>query len=184
LLKAWLSQLYPLLQPPIGALNGLGELRQLTYFNIMDALSALDAGEVRPVFAPNAGKNRRANRYSLARAKIEALMWKKRLVCLGFREKDARYEITVAFGEQWDTIRKWEKQCTDILGALHVRSSLLFAGSAGDPCVQPVQIKGLFGNRKPLNPLYSVKAAGDAYREEVRRSAELSKRKSRPAADE
>jgi hypothetical protein len=172
-LRAWLSVLYPLLEqafvPP-----GIGK-RILSVFDVMDALSALDAGEVQPIFVPNKGKNRRANRWSLAKAKLDALAWKKRLCALGYAEKAANHEITLAFGEQWDTIRKWKRQCENILGENSVYAALLMAGSRMDGYVD--KSAGTFCSLR-LDPKAGLKAAGEKYRAEVARSAELSKRKS------
>jgi hypothetical protein len=179
LLRSWLSDLWPLLHVPPSIL-GIAPQRDLTIFEVMDALSALDAGEIRPLFVANTGKNRRANRWSVARAKLEALVWKKRLRALGYHEKASNLEITMAFGEQWDTIRKWKTQCEQILGAEHVRAAMDYAGSSRDIYVNRPR-GGFFGSLKP-DPLKSLQTAGNAYRGEVRRSAELSKRKSRAAA--
>jgi hypothetical protein len=146
----------------------------------MDALRALDAGEIRAVFVAKTGKNRRANRWTLARTKLEALAWKKRLLALGYAEKAANFEITKAFGEQWDTIRKWRVQCEQILGADHVRATLDYAGGASDVYMRPAT-GGMFAAAK-VAPLTNLESAGTAYRAELRRSGELSKRKSRAAA--
>lgn len=180
LLQSWLSDLWPLLNAPSWTILGISPKRELTVFEVMDALSALDAGEIRPLFVANTGKNRRANRWSIASAKLEALIWKKRLRALGFAEKAANFEVTMAFGEQWDTIRKWRTQCEQILGEAHVRVALDYAGSSRDVYVRQPQ-GGLFASVK-RDPLKSLQTAGSAYRSEIQRSAELSKRKSRAAA--
>jgi hypothetical protein len=117
ILRGWVNLLWPLLHVTPSTVLGIAPQQELSVFEVLDALSALDAGEIRPLFVANTGKNRRANRWSLARAKLEALAWKKRLVALGHSEKDASYQVTVAFGEQWDTIRKWKRQCEQILGS-------------------------------------------------------------------
>jgi hypothetical protein len=178
-LRGWLNQVWPLLNaPPFGVL-GIAPDQELTIFEVMDALSALDAGEIRPLFRANTGKNRRANRWSLGRAKLEALTWKKRLVALGYLEKAANFEVTKAFQEQWDTIRKWRAQCEQILGDEHVTVALELAGNAGDYFMQPRPAGGgIFGAiTAPPEPLTALKNAGDRYRAELRRSVELSKRK-------
>ena len=180
-LRGWLRLLWPLLNtPPFGLQTNPDQ--DLTIFEVMDAVSALDAGEIRPLFRANTGKNRRANRWSLARAKLEALTWKKRLVALDYLEKAANFEVTKAFQEQWDTIRKWKAQCEQILGDEHVTVALELAGSAGDYFMQPRPAGGgIFGAiTAPPEPLAALKNAGDRYRTELRRSAELSKRKGKP----
>jgi hypothetical protein len=180
LLREWLSILYPLLEPPVLPSGARAEGKhELSIFDVMNALSALDAGEVQPIFVPRKGKNRRANRWSLGRAKLEALVWKKRLRSLGYAEKAANHEITIAFGEQWDTVRKWKTQCEQILGESHVYAALIMAGSAMDRYVKRKQ--GVFG-APALNPMKGLQEAGEKYRSEVLRSAELSKRKRSTAA--
>lgn len=175
LLQGWLADLSPLLKASPFALLGIAHRRELTVFEVLDALSALDAGEIQPIFAANTGKNRRANRWSVAKAKLDALAWKQRLIAIGYKEKAANYEITVAFGEQWDTIRRWRPQCEEILGKAHVAFHLEYAGSSRDFYVKR---GGLFGFRRP-DPLQSLRTAGEGYKNERSRSAELSKRKSR-----
>jgi hypothetical protein len=181
LLQSWLLDLWPLIHANSSTtILGIAPKRELTIFEVMDAVSALDAGEIRPLFVANKGKNRRANRWSVARAKLEALVWKERLRALGYAEKAANLEVTMAFGEQWDTVRKWKKQCEQIMGAQEVRMSLEFAGSPQDVYIRKPR-GGMLGTIKP-DPMKSLQAAGANYRNEIRRSAELSKRKSRAAA--
>ncbi len=180
-LRGWLATFLPLINAPTqSSIFGLAPYQELTIFQVLDALSALDAGEIQPLFEARKGKNRRANRWSLARAKLEALLWKKRLVALGHAEKSANYQVTVAFGEQWDTIRKWKAQCEQVLGPGDVTWQLEYAGSTRDIYVSPPR-GGLFGGWKP-DPDAALRTAGSAYRSEVQRSAELSKRKCRAAA--
>jgi hypothetical protein len=180
-LQAWLNDLWPLIHAPSSTILGRAPFRELSIFEVMDALSALDAGEIRPLFVANTGKNRRANRWSIARAKLEALMWKKRLRTLGYAEKAANFEVTKAFGEQWDTVRKWTAQCEQILGTEQVEALLDFAGSSRDLYTRKASSGGMLGSYRP-DPLKSLELAGAAYRAEIQRSAELSKRKCRAAA--
>ncbi len=176
LLQGWLTDLSPLLTVPPLSILGAAPRRELTLFDAIDALSALSAGEIQPIFAANTGKNRRANRWSIAKAKLDALAWKQRLIALGYKEKAANYEITLAFGEQWDTIRRWRPQCEEILGSAQVAFHLEYAGSSQDFYMK--RGGGLFGFRRP-DPLRSLQSAGQGYQYERKRSAELSKRKSR-----
>ena len=179
--RSWLRDLYPLLHTRPQTLLSIVPQRELTLFEVMDAISALDAGEIRPLFLANTGKNRRANRWSLARAKLEALTWKRRLRALGYAEKSANFEVTLAFGEQWDTIRKWKAQCEQILGPIHVEVALEHAGSRSDHYVHPpVGIGGALSHLG-IDPMRSLKLAGSAYRTELSRSAQLTKRKPRAA---
>jgi hypothetical protein len=174
LLRGWLRVFHPLLQPWPAVWAVEPDTKELSVFDVLDSLSALDAGEIRPIFAANKGKNRRANRWSLARTKLEALVWKKRLRALGYEEKAANYEITVAFGEQWDTIRKWKVQCEQTLGESHVSAALDYAGSDIDGYLRKTD--GMLGGSS-LNASFGLKTAGENYRNELRRSADLSKRK-------
>lgn len=178
-LASWIQHLRPILQLPPKSLLGLIPDRELTTFGVEHALKALNAGEVQPIFRPVKGKNRRANRYSLAQAKLEALIWEKRLRALGHHTKDAKHMVTVAFGEQWDTIRKWHAQCQDILGADSVRFSLEFSGSSHDRYLS--KSTGLLGALSRPDPAKYLGWAGDEYKRERARSAELSKRKSKAA---
>jgi len=176
IVKSWLDELWPIINAPPQSALTIAPQSELTVFDLMDAISALDAGEIRPMFVANTGRNRRANRWSLAQTKLEALAWKRRLLALGYREKAANFEITKAFQEQWDTIRKWQPQCEAILGRSHVAVSLGHAASTADYYVRPRS--GLFGPVRP-DPIKSLQSAGDRYRAELNRSAELSKRKGR-----
>jgi hypothetical protein len=142
------------------------------YFGIMDALSALEAGEIRPIFKANTGRNRKANIWTLATCKLEALAWKKRLVALGHHEKSANYEVTQAFREQWDTIRRWLGQCERVLGRDRVVFMLHHAGGPSDAYVH--SRKGMIGRRPPLDPVKGLSDAGARYRNELARTAELS----------
>jgi hypothetical protein len=182
ILRSWLEAMIPLLYRRPNALAAFMPKRQLNVFQVINAINALDAGEVQPIFEPKKGKARRANRWSLAQTKLEALAWKKRLIALGETEKNANYAITVAFGEQWDTIRKWRSQCEDILGVNHVTWELEFAGSPKDLYIDTPGT-GMFGSSQRLDPQKGLEFAGTAYRNELKRSAELSKRKGRSASD-
>ena len=176
ILKDWLGLVLPLLKqrPHFGFLK-----RQLTVYDVLDGLSALDAGEVQPLFKANTGKNRRANRWTLARTKLSALAWKKRLLAMGVPDKEASFRVTVAFQEQWETIRKWKSQCEEILGEDHVKWDLHFAGDETDPFIHPPQTRsGMFGSSR-LDPDQALATAGANYVRERRRAAELSKRKGR-----
>jgi hypothetical protein len=174
ILRGWLALVLPLLRqrPNLGVLPG-----HLTIYGVLEALSALDAGEIQPIFKANTGKNRRANRWSIARTKLEALTWKKRLLAMGVHDKEASFRVTVAFGEQWETIRKWKPQCIEILGESLVRWELHFAGDHNDPYVHPDRF-GMFGARRP-SPEEGLQTAGARYQHERARSAELSRRKAR-----
>ena len=174
--RNWIFAFLPLLDFPARSFSALGQERHLP-LDVIEGLSALDAGEIQPLFLANTGKARRANRYSLARRKMEALFWKKRLMAIGLNEKSANYEITKAFGEQWDTIRKWRTQCEEILGEGYVRWGLEQAGTDRDPYLRSSR-SGMFGNNSP-EPERGLEHAGQNYRAEVRRAAELSKRKTR-----
>jgi hypothetical protein len=151
--------------------------KELSVFDVLNALSALGAGEIQPIFEANRGKNRRANRWSLARTKLDALVWKKRLVATGLTEKQAKYRVMVAFGEQWDTIRKWEPQCEQILGRFHVFWELSYAGGENDFYVRPGWA-GFFRRTPDIDA--ALTAAGAKYRHELIRSAVGSKAKSKP----
>lgn len=175
IVKDWLALVHPLLtQWP-----ALGAPTKVTVYDVLDGLSALDAGEIQPLFKANTGKNRRPNRWSMARTKLEALIWKKRLLAMGVHDKEASFRVTVAFGEQWETIRKWRPQCESILGEEHVKLELYFAGSDSDPYVGVKRARtGMFANHS-IDPEESLLAAGASYQRERVRAAELSKRKQR-----
>ena len=174
ILKHWLSLVHPLLSRP-----SMGMLPGFTIYDVVDGLSALDAGEIQPLFKANTGKNRRANRWSMARTKLDALVWKKRLLAMGSHEKEASFRVTVAFGEQWETIRKWKSQCEEILGEPHVEWELRLAGGESDPFVHPPASRsGMFAHSS-INPERALAEAGARYQRERTRAAELSKRKSR-----
>lgn len=164
--RHWIGSIYPLLKRTLFSPC----MDRLSPFDVMDALSALGAGEIRPIFLAQTGKNRRPNRWTLSRRKLEALVWEKRLLALGHPEKRARYQITVAFGEQWDTIRKWKSQCERILGEPHVVVALANAGGPTDRYVGAR--RGLFGARR-LNAEQSLSTDGELYRQELRKATEV-----------
>lgn len=182
ILKRWLNMLVPLIYSPPSFSIVSASRKELSVFDALNALSALDAGEVMPLLRPYTGRNRRKNHWSLAKAKLGALIWKKRLRVLGYPEKDASFRITVAFSEQWDTIRRWQTQCESILGNPMVEAALDFAGSAGDPYVE--KPTGMFGAMKSLDPLKALEMAGADYQTQKRRAAELSPRKGKHGPDE
>ncbi len=174
--KKWLALAHPLLsrRPSVGMFPSI------TIYDVIDGLSALDAGEIQPLFKANTGKNRRPNRWSKARTKLDALAWKKRLVAMGVHDKEASFRVTVAFGEQWETIRKWRAQCEEILGKTHVDWELYYAGGETDPFLQPSpSTSGMFANSPRISPEEALSGAGAKYQRERTRAAELSKRKSR-----
>jgi len=74
-------------------------------------------------------------------------------------------------------MRRWKAQCEQILGAEHVKWQLGHAGSAADIYIRSPK-PGLFGNWKP-DPVEGLQRDGNAYQQEIRRSAELSKAESR-----
>ena len=170
-LKHWLFALRPLLSRSWLSGHSTG----LEPFEVMDALSALGAGEVQPIFQAQRGKNRRANHWTLARRKLQAVVWKKRLLALGKHEKEANHELTVAFGEQWDTMRKWKSQAERILGSDHVAVHLSMAGGDHDPYLHGT--KGLIGKRPPYDAKLGLMQAGSEYRAELQRAAGLNEKK-------
>ena len=180
ILLTWLMYVLPLIDAPPQTILALAPLTELTIHDVLNALSALNAGEIQPMFRANTGKNRRANRWTLARAKLQALVWKKRLEALGHTGKSANYEVMVAFGEQWDTIRRWRGQCKEILGDSYVEFILSLAGNSNDLYVKPPR-GGMFGGWRP-DPMGDLCRAGESYRTELRRSADLSKGKGRDVA--
>lgn len=180
LLLNWLTFLLPLIDAPPHSLLSIAPMREMTIYDVLNAISALNAGEIQPLFRANTGKNRRANRYTLAQAKLQALVWKKRLEALGHSGKSANYEVMVAFGEQWDTIRRWQPQCEEILGSTHVDFILRLAGNSNDIYVKPPR-SGMFGSWRP-DPKADLARAGESYRAELKRSAELSKAKASDVA--
>lgn len=177
LLQHWIMELLPLLQSNALADVTVPPSKALSALDVLDALSALDAGETKPLFVAKTGKNRRANRWSLARRKLDALVWKKRLRALGYAEKSANFELTKAFGEQWDTMRRWGTQCEAILGRPRVSATLDWAAGPTDIYAQPAP-HGMFGSGRP-DPMLALAQSGEAYRAELRRSADLMKRRPR-----
>ena len=177
-LRDWLNALEPLTYLPLPTpLTNEGD-ESLAEHIVWLGLRALDVGEVWDLFEPGKRGNRPANLYSLSIARLSALEWKRRLLSLGHSEGDANRQITAAYGEQWDTIRKWERSCAATLGSVFVAASL--ARADHDESHNVGRPRGLFG-RLMDPPAERLQAAGDKYRTQKRRAAELSPAKQRAA---
>ncbi len=176
-LRDWLSLLTPILDLPVPTILGSAPDQYLEERTVWLGLRALDVGEVWTIFEPGKRGNRPANLYSLSLARLGALQWKRRLLSLGYSEGDANREITAAFGEQWDTIRKWESSCSATLGDYFVSSGLKRAEFDEKGRSRP---NGMFASHYQA-PLERLQSAGSRYRHEKRRAAELSPAKQRAA---
>lgn len=174
-LKSWLNNLEPILSLPQPTILGSAPDCYLTDFDVYIALSALDAGEVQSIFQPEKRGNRRANNYSLSTARLSALEWKRRLLALEYSEGDANNAITAAYGEQWDTVRKWEASCRATLGDAHVDVFLNRAKTEAKTRFRPT---GIFGSGLSAVP-DRLARAGDVYKHEKKKAAELSRAKKR-----
>lgn len=170
-LSEWLRLVEPLLETPSSF--GSAPDQYLRLYEVFIGLSALSAGEVQPLFQPGDRGKKPANSYSLAWAKLRALEWKETLGALGYKDGDANNIISQAFGEQWDTIRKWRQSCGSVLDDITVAYCL---EKARDVCrYQSQSPSRLFGGLR--TPEEDLKLAGTRYRDERRRSAEASKTK-------
>lgn len=178
-LRRWLSVLQPMLDLPMPTILGGVPNSYLADYQVWLGLRALDAGEVWPIFQPGRRGNRPANLYSLSVARLSALEWKRRLVAAGHSEGDANREITASFGEQWDTIRKWEKSCREILGIDFVAAAL--SRAEFDRLGRPVRVGGFFSGLGRTDPIERLRQAGSQYRTEKQRAAKLSPAKQRAA---
>lgn len=177
-LREWLSVLDPILDLPRPTFFSSTADQILEEHVVWLGLRALDVGEVREIFQPRNRGNRPANSFSLSIARLTALEWKRRLMSLGYSEGDANREITAAFGEQWDTIRKWEASCGSTLGEAFVAASLRRAEH--DEKARADAPGGLFGARRQTS-LERLRFHGEQYKVEKRRAAELSPAKQRAA---
>lgn len=177
-LRTWLSTLEPLFKLP--APNLLAGNDCLEEYTVWLGLRALDVGEVWEIFRPGDRGNRPANLYSLSVARLSALEWKRRLIALGHSEGDANREITTAYGEQWDTIRKWKASCCATLSEAYVAAFLQHA-ETDEKFRQSGYRGGLFG--KIMAEPFSVRLerAGQKYRYEKKLAADLSPAKRRAA---
>jgi len=178
-LRRWLGVVQPIFDVPMPTILGGAGDSYLAESRVWLGLRALDVGEVWPIFQPGKRGNRPANLYSLNIARLSALEWKRRLVAAGWSERDANREITTSFGEQWDTIRKWERSCRDTLGTEYVTATL--ARSERDDLGRPARRRGLFGGIARIDPIERLRLAGSRYRTEKLRAAELSQAKRRAA---
>lgn len=178
-LRRWLGVVQPILDLPMPTLIGGAPNLYLAESAVWLGLRALDVGEVWPIFQPGKRGNRPANLYSLSIARLSALEWKRRLVAAGRSEGDANREITTSFGEQWDTIRKWERSCRDTLGTHYVTATL--ARAERDGLGRPPRRGGLFSGFGRIDPIERLGFAGSRYRAEKQRAADLSPAKQRAA---
>ena len=176
-LREWLNAFDPLTQLPQPTIMGNDFDDCLAEHTVWLGLRALDVGEVWDIFQPGHRGNRPANLYSLSMARLSALEWKRRLLSLGHSEGEANRQITAAYGEQWDTIRKWESSCGVTLGKDFVAASLRRADHDEKHHVAP---RSLFGKLMDP-PATRLQRSGDKYRTEKRRAAELSPAKQRAA---
>jgi hypothetical protein len=176
-LRDWLSMLTPILDLPMPTFLGSAPNEYLGEHTVWLGLRALDVGEVWQIFQPGKRGNRPANLYSLSLARLAALQWKRRLLSLGFSEGDANREITAAFGEQWDTIRKWEASCSATLGKVFVADGLNRADHDEKARPRSTGLTAAYDQE----PLERLAFAGTQYRQAKRLAAELSPAKQRAA---
>jgi hypothetical protein len=169
--------LEPVLNVPQPSLISAIGHEPLAEHTVWLGLRALDVGEVWPIFQPGKRGNRPANLYSLSLARLSALEWKRRLISLGQSEGEANRQITAAFGEQWDTIRKWGSSCSASLGELFVKASLERAETS-EQWERPRM--GLLGTSES-GWSARLQRAGENYRAEKCRAAELSPAKRKAA---
>jgi len=178
-LSGWLRLLEPILDTSQPTIIGGAPDQYLALFEVFVGLSALKAGEVQPLFQPGERGNKPANAYSLALAKLLALEWKETLGALGYKDGEANNLISQAFGEQWDTIRKWRRSCATVLDEFMVSYCIRKAGDVSR--YQSRFAQGFFG--APRTPEEDLRSAGNLYRMERRRAAEASRsKKSRTSA--
>ena len=165
----WVRAIFPLLH-----CTHRRNSRHLSPFDLIGAIAALEAGEVQPIFQAAKGRNRKSNRWTLAHRKLDALVWAKRLVALGWDQEEARKEVADAFGVPWDTIRHWDRQCASLLGA-SVAFAIESAGGRSDPYLHET---GGFTRRPRIEDWQAGLArSGELYRDELKKGASRSKRR-------
>jgi hypothetical protein len=174
LLSHWMFALQPILDGPKGIALENAPHEHLHFYNVIKALSALDAGQVEDIFKPANRNNSRLNQYDLSWAKYEGLVMREELILWGQKAGEANLLVSRAFGENWETIRKWEKPLHQYLNSLIVGSIKIEAKKSYDKGNTP---HGLIGGG--LTGYYAawqkrLKIAGEKYRLELKKAAELS----------
>ena len=91
---------------------------------ITDALTALNHGEVMPLFEPVKLKGTSANRFTRALHKRRALCWRAFLSERAGRKKRASSDVADAFGVTPEALRTWNGQCTTIFGTWDIENRL------------------------------------------------------------
>ena len=97
---------------------------------LIEALEALDHGEVQELLAP-AKTNLRANPYSRWRLEMKALQHVEYFYARGNKKGWAQRKVGLAYGLSPNTVRNWERNLRQNLGQLHVSRNLAFASTAG-----------------------------------------------------
>ncbi len=82
---------------------------------LIDGLSALDAGEVQPLFKPGTRKAKNVNAYTVASIKYEFFLMRKNLIFVGF----SLLQIEELFGQyakvRWNTASRWSRTVDKVL---------------------------------------------------------------------
>lgn len=83
---------------------------------------------------PSQGKrSSRLNTYRLAHHQVRALAWAELFRERGVAPSAYQGQIALAFGETWETIRKWRSKLRERLGSAEVDERIWFASSISSP---------------------------------------------------
>ncbi|MEO5375635.1 MAG: hypothetical protein H7840_15425 [Alphaproteobacteria bacterium] len=95
-------------------------------YSAMNALHALDFGEVQPILRPVKSR-RNGNSYSLDIARLYAISHVEHLRSLGMKKNAAVTRVAEAYGATVDAVLAWEKRLPSTLGEIFVRHTLKHA---------------------------------------------------------
>ncbi|WP_157093122.1 hypothetical protein [Paraurantiacibacter namhicola] len=99
--------------------------------NLIDELQRLPFGDEPEVLKPAKrppGSHSQPAKLSFRR--LTALIWAGYLKSKGVKPADFRRDISLAYGADWDAIRKWRQSCSKVLGSSIVERNLEYAPQA------------------------------------------------------
>ncbi|GGH24521.1 hypothetical protein GCM10007036_30980 [Alsobacter metallidurans] len=144
-----------------------GALPLTTQQKMIEALKALDTGELLPIIKPR--QTTKKVRYRESQLQLKALAIVEFMVHSDMKRFKAQEMVATAYGVSTETLRTWEKRVREDLGALEVSRTLSFARNAAASTKEAR--KALFSGSNQIHSDYgrsysdaSLKRAALAYR--------------------
>lgn len=146
------------------SLESPNDLHPSSLLAASEELAALASGDAPAIFAQHQrNRAQRTNAYRLAQRQLAAFEWEAFLAEMGEATAVRRARITMAFGAQWDTVRKWRSPISRLLGSRHLEDVERHARLTAQ---QGWQLRG-----RTCSDSEALVSDGRAYQDELRRQS-------------